>query len=293
MKPDRSEFVTLRGIRYHCRIWGRPGAPRLFCLHGWMDVSASFQFLVDALAGDWQVIAPDWRGYGLSGWSGSDSYWFPDYLADLDHLLAHFQPEAPATLVGHSMGGNVACLYAGIRPARVASLVNLEGFGMSAGQSADAPPRYARWLAQIDADETLRDYADFDELAARLQRNNHRLLPEAALFLARCWGKQEGGRVSLRADPAHRRINPVLYRLEEAEACWRQVNAPVLWVEGAETKTPAQIGLGATDLVQRKACFARLESHVIADAGHMLHHDQPRQLAILIENFLAKTQAQS
>jgi pimeloyl-ACP methyl ester carboxylesterase len=189
------------------------------------------------------------------------------------------------------MGGNVASLYAGIRPERVASLVNLEGFGMSAGQSADAPQRYAKWLAQIDTDESLRDYADFAELAARLQRNNQRLMPGAALFLAQCWGKEEGGRVSLRADPAHRRINPVLYRLEEAAACWRQVIAPVLWVEGAETKTPAQIGLAATDLAQRKACFARLEAHVIADAGHMLHHDQPQRLAVLIENFLAKTRS--
>ena len=289
MKPNRSEFVTIRGIQYHCRIWGRPDAPRLFCLHGWMDVSASFQFLVDALAGDWQVIAPDWRGYGLSGWSGSDSYWFPDYLADLDRLLEHFQPEAPATLVGHSMGGNVGSLYAGIRPERVARLVNLEGFGMPAGQSADAPGRYAKWLAQIDADESMRDYADFAELAARLQRNNPRLMPGAALFLAKCWGREEGGRVSLRADPAHRRINPVLYRLEEAEACWRQVSAPVLWVEGAETRTPAQIGLTAADLAQRKACFARLEAQVIADAGHMLHHDQPQRLAGVIEDFLAKT----
>ena len=109
------------------------------------------------------------------------------------------------------------------------------------------------------------------------------------MFLAKCWGREEGGRVSLRADPAHRRINPVLYRLEEAEACWRQVSAPVLWVEGAETRTPAQIGLTAADLAQRKACFARLEAQVIADAGHMLHHDQPQRLAGVIEDFLAKT----
>ena len=50
-------------------------------LHGWMDVSASFQFLVDALRPDWDVHAPDWRGYGLSQWSGADSYWFPDTWA--------------------------------------------------------------------------------------------------------------------------------------------------------------------------------------------------------------------
>lgn len=288
MKPDRSEFVTIRGIQYHCRIWGRPDAPRLFCLHGWMDVSASFQFLVDALAGDWQVIAPDWRGYGLSGWSGSDSYWFPDYLADLDQLLAHYQPGSAVNLLGHSMGGNVACLYAGVRPERVAKLINLEGFGMPAGHPEDAPQRYAKWLAQIDADETLRDYSGFEELAARLQRNNPRLLAEPALFLATRWGKEAAGRVILRADPAHRRINPQLYRLPETQACWRRVSAPVLWVEGAQSKTPQQIGLGTADLASRKACFGRLEAHVIADAGHMLHHDQPQHLAAVVEGFLER-----
>ena len=87
MKPSESVFVDIRGLRYHCRTWGDPAHPKLFLLHGWMDVSASFQFFVDALRGDWHAIAPDWRGYGLTQWSGADSYWFPDYLADLDALL--------------------------------------------------------------------------------------------------------------------------------------------------------------------------------------------------------------
>ncbi len=66
MKPSESVFVDIRGLRYHCRTWGDPAHPKLFLLHGWMDVSASFQFFVDALRGDWHAIAPDWRGYGLT-----------------------------------------------------------------------------------------------------------------------------------------------------------------------------------------------------------------------------------
>ncbi|MDE1005387.1 MAG: alpha/beta hydrolase, partial [Paraburkholderia fungorum] len=68
MNTSRSEFVAVRGIRLHVRRWGNPDAPMLFMLHGWMDVAASFQFVVDALGGDWQVIAPDMRGFGLSDW---------------------------------------------------------------------------------------------------------------------------------------------------------------------------------------------------------------------------------
>jgi pimeloyl-ACP methyl ester carboxylesterase len=288
MKTSESLFVPLRGLRYHCRLWGEAGAPQLFMLHGWMDVSASFQFLVDAMRGNWRVIAPDWRGFGLTEWTKGGGYWFPDYFADLDRLLEHFQPDAPATLIGHSMGGNVAAMYAGVRPERVAKLVSLEGFGLAGAAPAKAPERYARWLAELrDKAPEFRDYESFEALADRLCGNNRRLTRERALFLARYWGQAKAdGRVALASDPAHKLVNPVLYRLEEAEACWRKVEAPVLWVSGAQTQIPGALKLSSADLAARKACFRRLTERVISDAGHMIHHDQPELLAGIVEEFL-------
>ena len=88
-KPSRSSFIPIRGLKYHKREWGQrqAGVTPLVLLHGWMDVSASFQFVVDALAKNRWIVAPDWRGYGLSQWSGADTYWFHDFIGDLDHLL--------------------------------------------------------------------------------------------------------------------------------------------------------------------------------------------------------------
>jgi pimeloyl-ACP methyl ester carboxylesterase len=107
------------------------------------------------------------------------------------------------------------------------------------------------------------------------------------LFLARHWGRSKpDGRVELASDPAHKLVNPVLYRLEEAEACWRKVAAPVLWVVGAESKAPEMLKLSSADLAARKACFLQLTERVIAGAGHMVHHDQPERLAAVIEEFL-------
>src|SRR5688572_5770071 len=128
MKASRSEYHAIRGLRHHVRLWGQAGAPRLFLLHGWMDVSASFQFLVDCLSREWLVVAPDWRGFGLSEWT-REGYWFADYYADLEAILDIYEPEIPARLVGHSMGGVIASIYSGIRPARVARLASLEGLG--------------------------------------------------------------------------------------------------------------------------------------------------------------------
>ncbi len=255
-----------------------------------MDVSASFQFLVDSFRHPWHVIAPDWRGYGLSDRGGSDSYWFPDYFADLERLLAHFQPDEPVLLAGHSMGGNVASMYAGIRPDRVARLVNLEGFGLIDARAEEAPRRYARWLDQIEEGTGFRDYASFDDLAERLCANNRRLDPARALFLARHWGGVvPNGRVVLRSDPAHKRVNPVLYRLEEVKACWRKVSAPVLWVLGEDSQNASALKVTAEDRDSRKASFRNLVEHVIPDSGHMMHHDQPELLAAVIEDFLLAT----
>ena len=288
MKPSRSTYLDVRGLRYHCREWGEAGAPRVFMLHGWMDVSASFQFLVDALAREWHVVAPDWRGYGLSEWSGADSYWFADYIGDLDVLLARYSPNEPVKLVGHSMGANIACLYAGARPTRVAQVVNLEGFGLRDGDAQDAPQRYAKWLDELAQPQRFRAYESFAALARRLQAQNPRLTESRAAFLARHGGREDAeGLVRLASDPAHKRTHPVLYRLEEAKACWRAITAPVLWIDGAESETLRQLRIHANDYAERKACFARLTEHVVPDAGHMVHHDRPEAVAALIEPFLA------
>jgi len=287
MRQSESLFFELRGLRYHVRHWRGAAARRVFLLHGWMDVSASFQFLVDAMAPDWDIYAPDWRGYGLTSWSGADSYWFPDYIADLDQLLDRIQPAAPVNLVGHSLGGNVGGLYAGIRPERIARFVNLEGFGMPATRAEQAPKRYARWMEELRVESRLRPYDSYGALADRLQRNNARLTRERAEFLAQHWGKDApGGGVVLRSDPAHKLVNANLYRLDEAMACWQRATAPVLWVDAEHSETRTRMSLSEQELAERRAAFRDLRQVTVRDAGHMLHHDQPEQVARLIEDFV-------
>ena len=288
MKASASLHYEVRGLRYHVRHWPGDAERQVILLHGWMDVSASFQFLVDALPAHWDVYAPDWRGYGLSEWGKSDCYWFADYLADLDVLLGRISPQAPVNLVGHSLGGNVACLYAGVRPARIRRLVNLEGFGMAVTRPEQAPGRYARWLDELGNGKGFRPYADFAALAERMRKSNPRLTSERAEFLALHWGRElPDGQVQLRGDPAHKIVYPVLYRYEEARACWREVTAPVLWVDAAESRALERVGLDAAQYAERRAAFRNLRYVTLSNAGHMLHHDQPEQVARLLEEFLS------
>jgi len=288
MKPSHSEFHDIRGIRYHVRTWGEPAAPKLFLLHGWMDVSASFQFLVDAFSREWHVIAPDWRGFGLSGWTREPGYWFPDYYADLDALLDRYQPDGPATLVGHSMGGVIASVFAGIRPGRVSRLISMEGLGLARHTPDQAPARYTDWLDRLKDLPTFRPYRSFELVAARLQKNNPRLPADKAAFLARHWAKPlDAGEVVLLSDPRHKMVNPYLFRIDEAIACWRRVTAPVLLVSGRLSEIPARMKDTPAQLAERKGAFRDCREIELDEAGHMMHHDQPEKLAAILEDFLA------
>ena len=297
-RASTSRFLELRGLRLHLRCWGDPAAadakrPLLVLLHGWMDVGASFQFVVDALAQaegfERRCVAPDWRGFGLTEAPAVDSYWFPDYLGDLDALLDALAPDTPVDLLGHSMGGNVVMSYAGARPARVRRLVNLEGFGMPRTAAEDAPARTARWLDELKTPQRLRDFASADEVAERLLRNDPLLTPDKAAWLATQWARPRADRRwELLGDAAHRRVNPIPYRVDEHLAHWARITAPLLWVEG-DRSTPEQwwgTRYSKAEFHTRLDTVAQVERQVVGPAGHNLHHDQPEALARLLGNFL-------
>jgi pimeloyl-ACP methyl ester carboxylesterase len=289
-----SHFTTVRGLRYHAHHWGdvslaTPDRPPLVLLHGWMDVGASYQFFVDALAAREGatrfVIAPDWRGFGLTETPGADSYWFPDYLADLEALLDAWLPAdrfPQIDLLGHSMGGNVVMSYAGVRPARIRRLVNLEGFGLPRTAPEQAAPRLAKWLDELKQPQRLRDYAGAAEVAERLCSNNPLLTRDKADWLALHWAAPRGdGRWHILGDAAHKRTNPVLYRADETVATWKAITAPLLWAEGDRTDVAKWWGqrYPREEFEARLSVVPNVRKVLLSPSGHMLHHDQPEALA--------------
>jgi pimeloyl-ACP methyl ester carboxylesterase len=261
--------------------WGPTSDDPVVLLHGFLDCAESFQFLVDALPRDWSFVAPDWRGFGGSGWNDAP-YWFPDYLGDLDAFLDALAPARPPRVIGHSMGGNVASLYAGIRPGRLRWLVSLEGFGLPRSSSDQAPLRYAEWLDELREPPRNSRYESVSQLATVLRRRNRRLPPANAEFLAAAWSRPcAGGGIELRADPWHRLVNPMLYRRDEAEACWRRAALPMLLVSGTESEFHQRLGPDGSPEYYR-SIFRQLVIASIAGAGHMMHHEQPEAVAAAI-----------
>jgi pimeloyl-ACP methyl ester carboxylesterase len=304
---SRSEFVPIRGFNYHVQIWQEPGVtnavppPPLVLLHGWMDVAASYQFMVDAFSSAFMqgrtIIAPDWRGFGQSTALGSsappDCFWFPDYLADLDFLLDHYAGGQAVDLAGHSMGGNVAMNYAGARPARIRKLVNLEAFGMAATQPAQAPGRYAKWMDELKSlqrgEMAPKSYNDVSGVARRLMRTNPRLSQERADWLASHWARPDAeGRWQILGEAGHKVISANLYQAEETLALYKCISAPLLMVEASDDSLAGwwKGKYSLADYHERLQQVAQCRVAVIPDTGHMLHHDQPERLALLLQDFL-------
>ena len=281
----RHETRRIRGLDHHLIRWGPDSDDPVLVLHGYADCAASFQFVADEISPGLPLAAIDWRGFGGSA-RNPGGYWFPDYYADLEQFIDLLCPSRPARLVGHSMGANVAMTYAGVRPARVRRVVNLEGFGLPRTEPSQAPDRIGKWLDQLREAAEFADYADTAEFASRIMKRNPRLTPERAAFVAECWcAPKEGGGVRLLTDPAHRLVNPYLYRREEMEACWRRIEAPVLLVVGAQSELVGRLG-GEGGVAMFRPLVRELSIEHVAGAGHMLHHEEPRAIARLIESFV-------
>jgi len=286
LRTPRFESLIIRGLKHRLTWWGERTETPVVLLHGFMDCGATWQFLVDSLPQEWCCVAPDWRGFGGTDWA-SGGYWYPDYFADLEALLAALVPGKPARIVAHSMGANIAAMYAGIRPERLAWVANLDAIGLPRTVSQEAPERYERWLNELIEPPKGTDYRSLAQLARALTLRNPRLTADRAEFIARAWASEtpaaDGG-VQLRFDPRHRIVNPVLYRREEAEACWARMQTPMLLLRAGLSEFRERLGAdGEEDRV--RAQYRNLRIVNLPEVGHSMHHEDPQTVARHIIEF--------
>jgi pimeloyl-ACP methyl ester carboxylesterase len=285
VQPSRSDFIPVRGLRYHVRRWGDPSLPMVFLGHGWLDVSATFALAVQPMLSRFQVLCPDFRGFGHSQWP-QDGYFFPDYVADFEAVIDHYSPGAPAHLVGHSMGAQIMSLYAGLRPQRCRKLVLIDGLFMPDMPDSVTTKRFRYWLDEVKDLPKQKFYDSFEALAVRVRKQHPQLSEERALFIARCWGNEDGrGVISLLADPKHRMNGPGLYHSGESMDVWKNVTAPTLFLDAG--KSPFRQAINSEELQRRRGCFRDRRDEVIEPAGHMIHFDAPEELGRRIADFLA------
>jgi len=260
----------------------------LLLLHGWMDCGATFKFISDHLTERFYLVAPDWRGFGKT--DHAQGYWFPDYFADLEKILDHYSPTHPANVVGHSMGGNIALMYAGIHPHRVAKVLSLEALGMEPTSSDEAPQKYRRWMREITSEEPSKIYPNFDALCYSVHAGNPSLEPEVIIELAQLWGEAHGdqGAYRLKHDHAHRYVNPVRYNFDDVLEVWKEITAKVGLVMATQSSFYRRFSqFGRLEDAKKILKMADKDYFEVPDCGHMLHIEQPEATANCIRDFFA------
>ena len=284
-----SRIYFSQRLRLHYVDWGNAGAPPLLLVHGGRDHCRNWDWVAQQMRRDWHIIAPDLRGHGDSQWSQDGSYTMAGYLYDLAQLI-HQLKIAPATIIAHSLGGNIALRYAGLYPENVKRLVAIEGLGPSPKVLAQRfnrslPERMRAWIEeQRSLSARLpRRYGTIEDALRRMQEANKHLTPEQARHLTQHGVNQNAdGTYSWKFDNYVRSWPPYDMPMAEVEKLWARINCPTLLVYGKESwaSIPEQDG--------RLVHFRNAKVVTLAGAGHWVHHDRLAEFLARIGKFLAQ-----
>jgi pimeloyl-ACP methyl ester carboxylesterase len=279
----RERWVSANRLRHHLLEWGGGERPVLL-LHGFLEHAWAWERTAPLLAAaGLHVFALDFRGHGDSDWVGPGGYYhFADYAADLAGVVRALGGRA--AVVGHSMGASAALLYAGTEPERVTAVVCVDGLGPPDTPPAFAPERFQRWIeglarvAERDGFAVVSDDA-VDKLRSRFPR-----LPEDAVrSLVAHNSRTVDGRAVWKFDPLHQTTSPQPYYVAQAEAFWRRIACPVLFVEGGAS----DLRLDEADLARRLGAL-RAVMVTLRESGHHPHLEAPATLAEAIVRFLGR-----
>lgn len=278
----RHRFVEANRLKLHLLEWGS-GERVVLLVHGYLEHAYTWSLVAPHLAAaGLHVFALDWRGHGDSDWVGVGGYYhFLDYVADLSFLVPQLGHRVG--LVGHSMGGGAALLYAGSEPERVAALVSIEGLGVPDTDPTEVPARVVDWLGDLRrATARAHSAGSSEQIAARLQAAWSKLPREAAHLLADNNVHEVDGQRRWKFDPLHRTRSPQPTYAVQARAFWQRITCPVLYLEGSEST----LRLPPND-VDERVCVLRASRQTFAGCAHHPHLEQPQATAQAILDFIA------
>jgi len=278
-----SRFVHAGGLQHRILEWDG-GGDTVLILHGFLDCAGAFERFVAHLPEHLHVVAPDFRGHGESDWAGpGGSYHFLDYVRDVRGVVDQVVRDR-LFVVGHSMGGGVALLFAGSYPDDVTRLVLIEGLGPPSEDLDEGPARLARWIRESQAVSGfgLRRFDSLAAVAERLSARSPDLADDVGLELAAWLSKPIEDGFTWRHDPRHRVRTASVYQPRRYEPFARAVRCPVLLVtgEGSWYRWP--------DLPERRSALTDRRLVEVPAAGHMIHYEQPSELAGLVAGFVAE-----
>ena len=269
---------TLEGLH-----WSRPGAPKVLCLHGWLDNAASFVPLAPFL-GDFDLLALDLAGHGFSSHRPQNCrYYFTEYLYDIDAALQALGWDR-CHFIGHSMGGGIASSIAAALPERVDRLVLLDAIGTLTLPSDQSAQQLRLSMLSVRRGRSfLRPYESIEE-AMQARQNKTPLSDDAARLLCERALEHTGDFYQWRTDPRLNWRSPHLLNDAQALGLLTAIRSHTLAIS---TPSVSEY-LGNDRLQQRLSAIAEC-THVSDDGHHHFHMEQPQRTGARITAFLLQS----
>jgi pimeloyl-ACP methyl ester carboxylesterase len=267
-----SHFFYSHRLKLQFWDFGQDGKPALLLIHGGLDHARNWDWVARSLREDYHVYALDLRGHGNSAWAPGAMYTIGEHVLDVS-AFADVINEFPVSIIGHSLGGIISLMYAGVYPERVKKLVSIEGFGLPPAHRVHRPAsqRLRDWIETIRKTEQRepRTYPNLDAAVARMKEANPHLSDEVARHLT-LHGTNWNADKSLiwKFDNYARGFPPYGHNYEELQEIAGQIQCPVLLFWGLESWMPDPEADGRITSIRDYKLIK------VPGAGHWVHHDK-------------------
>lgn len=283
MSDARELEIELPHLRLAARAFGDPTLPKLLALHGWLDNAASFDRLAPLLCGHFHIVALDLPGHGRSAHRPPGMwYHYIDYLGEVMATVDALGWQRFG-LLGHSLGGAIASMVAGVAGERIEQLLLIEALGPMTLAPEQTLAHLQKSLGERGQVGTLRVFANAEDAAQTRVRGNGQLTlsKAAAMALIERGTMAVAGGVSWSSDQRLTLTSPVRYTEEQILSVLAGIRAPTLLVL-AEPSPPF---LSETMIARRTAQVPGIR--VVRIPGtHHLHLEDPQPVARAILEFV-------
>jgi len=268
------KYLSVNGLRLHYLDWGTEGKQAMLLLHGFTTLAHAWDFFAPAFCHCYHVVALDQRGHGDSQWARDANYTTDDHLVDIAGFVDALRLKNIA-LVGHSMGGRNAIVYAACFPEKVARLILIDS-------RPDNDPVASEALGQL-LTAIPDEISSVDELAPELARLYPYLSPQMCFHLAYHGLRQLGnGKFTPKYDLRMRAQSArVSYGVSELWLFFKLIACPILIVRGAESQILSREAAWKMCQANSNASLVEIER-----ASHMVPQENPAAFEEAVRKFL-------
>ena len=277
-EPQRQKRLTVNGLKLNVMEWGAEAGEPIVMLHGLRGDARTWGRTAAVLADRFRVIGIDQRGRGLSEWDPTRNYFTPAYASDLKEIV-DLLGLSSFTLLGHSMGGATALVFAEAFPERVKALL-LEDVGPGSSASSEGAERIRRELSTTPL--------NFGSRAAALAfwRESRPTASEQSIQdrVANTMVEHPDGSITWRIDLAgiaEARLNADPAKTIDLWPGVKSLTCPTLVMRGANSDY-----LSKPTLMAMAQANGRITAREISGASHYVHDDNFQEFIAAVREFL-------